>query len=248
MSLRRDTNANRREIVPPPPAAFTPAQLSDIRAWLAAGRGATVAGGVVSALADQSSNGNSVAAATGEEVAIVNNWRNGKAALQGASGKRLTRATLTAGARPQPTTIYTVEETPASIVSQQMVFDGMTNTDRNAVYYTAAGLPSAFAGAVLSAAALPASTPIIRRTIFNSTSSSILIEPHGGAIITQSGDVNTFALIGLCLLAAFNGTLHYLGKWGEIVVVRNVPSVDDDLLIRRYLRAEYNIYATGITP
>ena len=80
-------------------AAFSPLDVANGVAWLDASTGLTVTGSGASAWVDQFGNGNDLAQSTdAARMALVSGWRNGKAALQGATGDYIDRATYTGGA------------------------------------------------------------------------------------------------------------------------------------------------------
>ncbi len=109
-----------------------------LKLFLIADKGITIGTGV-SAWADQSGNGNDVSQGTpASQPAFVSSWRNGKAALQGASGKSLARASFTGGAIAQPMTMVVAGSwapTPTTVM-----IDGTGASNRTLVGKDTGGL------------------------------------------------------------------------------------------------------------
>lgn len=220
--------------------AFLPNKISGLKLWLDAdSQYITLNSGNVSSWADRSGEGNDLAQATAvNQPAPVAGWRNGRDAIQGASGDFLSRATLTGGAIAQAFTVYIVCET-SSGTGTERICDGASSS--RAIFGTTT-VNQIYAGSFVGTTSKPSSSPAIVRAVFDGSSSSIRIEPHGASVLSETSlSPGASSLNGFVTGALQGGSSPWLGKYANFLVYSGTLSAGNDALVRSYLRTRYNI-------
>ena len=221
-------------------AGFSPAQVPGLTVWLDIDFGIT--GDPVTTWLDRSGNNNHLTNDIATGPAIVPSWRNGKAALQGASGVGLRRATFTGGAITQPSVQYIVCEWSPSASHSGIITDGVTSGLRN-IARGLGGKMGAFAGINVNfGTAVTLSEPMILKIVFDGASGYIeRLEANG---TNEGGTINpgTLSLSGLGILSDLgSGAGEFNGKISEVLVYSQIPNSTQDALVISYLRTKYNI-------
>jgi hypothetical protein len=228
---------------------FTPAPPSSIsgcKLYLNGDLGVTVATGV-SNWADQSGNGNDVSQGTGaNQPAQVTNWRNGKNAIQGASGKSLLRTTFASGTISQPITFLCVGSWSNSALT--FFADGSGAGNRIGVGVTGGGLWSMTHSSLSFGvgSSQSADTPFVSTSTFDSpesSSCSAVVYPNGSAV--QSGtfdpDGAENSLTGITVGASYIPSNNWDGKIATLSIFARVLNGSELAMVSTWAKAYYAI-------
>lgn len=228
---------------------FTPAPPSSIpgcQLYLNGDLGVTVATGV-SNWADQSGSGNDVSQGTGaNQPAQVTNWRNGKNAIQGASGKSLGRATP-AVTISQPMTIFAIGGMSSAATSDLMFQGGAggldvrtTGAGDRKLNITAGSTNANFAGF----SALTTDQAFVFSAIVNGASSSGRLLPDGGAPQIGNASANpgsTAITAGIYAGNDSSSSLPWLSKYASFAAFNRALNLSENLMVESWYKAYYAI-------
>jgi len=209
---------------------------------LCADWGVTVATGVSQVL-DQSTAGNDVAQATGgNQPALVSAWRNGRNAIQGASGKVLVSGNVLAYSAP--TTLLVVGEWNTTAAYQALA--NVSTPDLG--FANNSGDPTFTSGTIVSTGGTIANgAAFLGLARASASETSLRVEPNAAVVQTATGAAGSGTLSGqFYWLNHYFAALPYLGKSAAVVGFNRALTVAEEAAALAQLRAEYNIHATGL--
>jgi len=204
--------------------------------------GVTVATGV-SAMLDISPEANDLAQVTpGNQPALVSAWRNGRNAIQGASGKLLISGVMSYAA---PSTVIAVGEWESSVATTYTFAHWTTAPELG--LFNQLGNPSIAAGTLLGTGGTIANaTPFVWFNRVNGATSSVRIEPHGAAVQTGAGAAGAAGMAGQLRFLNHSSVLPFLGKGSVLIGYDRLLTLAEETQALAQLRSEYNIYSTGL--
>lgn len=221
---------------------WSPVHTSGLLVALRARAGVTETGGAVSDWNGINGvNGGAQSTSTKRPV-FTASWQNGQSALALDGGDSITRNSFAAG-DPTTATVYFVGQRGNGT---QYLFDGGplagSSSGRMACYVDNASV-NIFAGITVTAGtAIPVSTKFLGRFVFAAgASSGLLIEAHGAATISTSGNCGNLLMAGYTVGERFSGTEGLNGNVAEFYVYSGAVAAADDARIRGALRATYGI-------
>jgi len=204
--------------------------------------GITLNGSNVAAWADQSGQGDSnrnaiQGTAINQPLYIANDSDfNGHGSITGAgaSTKWLTTGAFSS-AITTTSTVYVVCK--PNCVSQEMVMDGLSNTERTAIFFNTNGSIVLYNGVSLF---LSGSVPN-QKTIFCANFNGASSNAFFNLTATVSGNTGTTPALGLTLLAGYNKTCSFTGKIAYIAIYSGVHTTAQRAKIMKQLGVKYNI-------
>lgn len=218
-------------VAPIPPSSF-----ASLRAWYKSDVGVTIATGV-SAWADQSGLGNTLAQATGSlQPSIANNVIASKPAL---TFDGVDDFLTVAFALTQPTSVFVVMRPNALVVGRTYV-DGGAGANTMAIAHaqvTPNRLRMNAGNSLTGASAMASGTWGITTAIFNGVSSVLATADNADL----TGDAGLGAGAGITLGAQFGGTLPANVSVAEVVVLAEAAGAASRAGLRAYFRERYNI-------
>lgn len=206
--------------------------------------------GGTTTLTDLSGWGNHATEANANAPTFVASWRNGRSALAGATGRRLSRANFVQGAIDQPCTYYVVGRWGTSNTgANKFWFDGRAS--RQSIYARGTGsisAPALFAGTQADLGVNAAfSTDSIARGIFNGATSHLRVEPHNSTVRQGTLSPSSNQMNGITIMADNTDGREWTGGHLAFLVMLPIavtPGSTLDTAIMNSLRAEYNITHT----
>lgn len=242
--------AARRMIAP---NAVTSATL---RSWYDADVGLTNVSGKASAWTDSGPNAdNFLQNQAGDRPTIVSNWRNNHAAwysLDGSEGL----FSFGVDAQAQPLTLYFVAEwpDPPTVAGQTrrlllsnsntlQIFQAATPSNGGAGANIYTHMPSMYGGAQLNLAehGPTPGTPCIIRAVFNGASSSLQVIPHGGRLMSVTGNVGAGTWGAVTYFSGNGDTQCWGGKIASGILYAGTPNATEDAQLKVWLGDRYNI-------
>ena len=201
--------------------AFYPLTYGTPVAIFRADKGITLNGGKVSAWADQSGNGNHLTQPTAaNQPTFTASWTNGVPGVTfvRASPTWLLTSAFTGGALASSTIVIVCS---ADQATDQLVFDGITGTNRNEMEFVVTTDSTIYAGAAVSDAIGPLQVPTQRVGIYNGASSSFWTR----GVSRVSGASGGQTLTGITLGGRFDlATFMFNATVGAIYVYSGVLS------------------------
>lgn len=199
--------------------------------------------GFVSIWYDQSGNGQNLAQASASlQFKIVASGSlvtlNGKASLLSPTDSR--KMTVTFGATlSQPNTIFNIGSNSTPATGVQYLWDGITSTNRNAMYSQNTGSLNAYAGGTLTHTySQSSSTQRLLYTKYNNTSSLVAINNGAGT----SGTLGSQTLTGLSLNSNYSNSNVTLIVYHQEFIIWNADKTTDRTGISDNINTYYSIY------
>ena len=195
----------------------------------------------ISALADQSGNGNNALQATAAvQPTYLANWSNGKPAMVHAtSHKYLRTAAFAGGDKAQPNTVICVVQQSDTAV--RAFVDGLTANHRQVVYGDTlnSGSISMYAGTILTSSTTSTTSPMIVTSKFNDTTSKM--RKNGTQIASGAGGAQPLDGLTIGEQFALADTVAWRGNIAAVLVFNSLLSDADCLAVERWLGSYYGI-------
>jgi hypothetical protein len=223
-----------------PQSVWSPAMIGGQVLWLRADIGTVIATGV-SQWNDQSGQGNNVSQVTGSKQPtrnIIDPVYNNQSTLSFASASSQYLVSGTWGSSPSVTTIIIVGEMDGNT---QYFIDGITSSNRNAIFFDASKNFSSYQGTTTLAFGAPTpGSPHVWATQFTGTAANAMFQDNSQTPVI-TGNSGTNLLTGT-IIGSYYGPGDYLqGKIAEVIIYNSVLSPSQMSTVFHYLGARYGI-------
>lgn len=193
----------------------------------------------VSEWRDQSIWANHVVQTTTTAQPALTMLSNGNVAIQGASGDYLRKTTFNQGTIDQPGNLFVAGEWGPTTATNDVIVSGTTISDRWVLQQTAAGLFRGYAGVFLSVTpTISEDDAFVGSLDLNGTESEIDID--NGTSLTASGDIGSYGLSGITILANYAGSSSWTGKISGAAVINETLTDDEKEALKQFFK-DYTI-------